>query len=171
MKILCALQIVTTVTLWQLMYLGTCMINSWLIIYISYIYIYIYSYIHCSIYNTYTLLWPIIYLSIYLSTYIYIYIYTYICVIMKTMCPPGYHHNRFVATHALGHMMWILGNDLNIYIRGFPQTLCHDTVFVFQIEFVKGWRPFLVRRHEKISVGSLRSLRKSVYLSFENLLH
>ena len=22
---------------------------------------------------------------------------------MKTMCPPGYHHNSFVATHALGH--------------------------------------------------------------------
>ena len=27
-------------------------------------------------------------------------------VIMKTMCPPGYHHNGFVATHALGHMMY-----------------------------------------------------------------
>ena len=23
---------------------------------------------------------------------------------MKTMCPPNYHHNGFVATHALGHM-------------------------------------------------------------------
>ena len=23
---------------------------------------------------------------------------------MKTMCPPGYHHNGFVATHALGHI-------------------------------------------------------------------
>ena len=49
--------------------------------------------------------------------YIYIHIYTYIYtqsaqvsqkqderniyVIMKTMCPPGYHHNGFVATHAL----------------------------------------------------------------------
>ena len=22
------------------------------------------------------------------------------------MCPPGYHHNRFVATHAVGHMMY-----------------------------------------------------------------
>ena len=30
----------------------------------------------------------------------------YIYVIMKTMCPPGYHHNGFVATHALGHMMY-----------------------------------------------------------------
>ena len=24
---------------------------------------------------------------------------------MKTTCPPGYHHNYFVATHALGQMM------------------------------------------------------------------
>ena len=23
--------------------------------------------------------------------------------IMKTICPPGYHHNGFVVTHALGH--------------------------------------------------------------------
>ena len=32
---------------------------------------------------------------------------------MKTMCPPGYHHNGFVATHALGHMMygWALAWD------------------------------------------------------------
>ena len=28
-----------------------------------------------------------------------------IYVIMKTKCPPSYHHNGFVATHALGHMM------------------------------------------------------------------
>ena len=25
---------------------------------------------------------------------------------MKTMCPPGHHHNGFVATHAFGHMMY-----------------------------------------------------------------
>ena len=29
-----------------------------------------------------------------------------IYVIMKTMCPPGYHRNGFVATHALRHMMY-----------------------------------------------------------------
>ena len=27
---------------------------------------------------------------------------------MKTMCPPGNHHNGFVATHVLGHMMYCL---------------------------------------------------------------
>ena len=36
---------------------------------------------------------------------------------MKTMCPPGYHHNGFVATHALGHMMYREGSLLYIYIR------------------------------------------------------
>ena len=39
------------------------------------------------------------------DVYIYIYLYIYVYVIMKTMYPPGYHHNGFVATHALGHMI------------------------------------------------------------------
>ena len=30
----------------------------------------------------------------------------YIYAIMKTMCPTGYHHNIFVATHALWYMMY-----------------------------------------------------------------
>ena len=34
-------------------------------------------------------------------TYIYIYIYP----IMNTMCPPDYHLNGFVVTHALGNKM------------------------------------------------------------------
>ena len=25
---------------------------------------------------------------------------------MKAMCPPGYHHSGFVATHAHGHMIY-----------------------------------------------------------------
>ena len=25
---------------------------------------------------------------------------------MKTICPPGYNYNGFVATHALGHTMY-----------------------------------------------------------------
>ena len=29
-----------------------------------------------------------------------------IYVVMKTIFPPGYHHNGFMATHALGHMMY-----------------------------------------------------------------
>ena len=46
-----------------------------------------------------------IYVYIYII-YIYIYLYIYVYVIMKTMCPPGYHHNGFVTTHALGHMIY-----------------------------------------------------------------
>ena len=29
----------------------------------------------------------------------------FIYVIMKTMYPPGYHHNDFLATHALMHLL------------------------------------------------------------------
>ena len=65
--------------------------------YIYYNYIYIY----------------IIYIYLQIDRYIYIYMYIYIYVIMKTMCPPGHHHNSFVATHALGHMMYglLCGNS------------------------------------------------------------
>ena len=45
------------------------------------------------------------YYIIYHVNYIYIYIYIYIYAIMKTKCPPGYHHNGFVLTHAFGHMI------------------------------------------------------------------
>ena len=30
------------------------------------------------------------------------------------MCRPGYHHNGFVATHVLGHMMYHLNNIKNV---------------------------------------------------------
>ena len=36
----------------------------------------------------------------------YVCIISYIYVIMKTMCPPSYHHNGLMASHALGHMMY-----------------------------------------------------------------
>ena len=29
-----------------------------------------------------------------------------IYVIMKITCPPGYHHNGFVASHAFGHIIY-----------------------------------------------------------------
>ena len=48
----------------------------------------------------------VIYIYIY-NIYIYIYVTYVIYVIMKTMSPPSYHHNGFVATHALGHMMYM----------------------------------------------------------------
>ena len=48
---------------------------------------------------------PDIYM-IYIYIYIYMYIYIYIYVIVKTSRPPGYYHNGFVATHALGHLIY-----------------------------------------------------------------
>ena len=47
----------------------------------------------------------------------------YIYVIMKTMCPPGYHHNGFVATHALGHMMC---RTSCAQVHELPQSHCGD---------------------------------------------
>ena len=40
---------------------------------------------------------------------------------MKTMCPSDYHHNGFVATHALGHMMygWLYIYDYTILKKVF----------------------------------------------------
>ena len=46
------------------------------------------------------------YLYVYVYVYVYVYIYIYICNHENNVCPPGYHHNGFVATHALGHMMY-----------------------------------------------------------------
>ena len=45
---------------------------------------------------------------------------------MKTMCPTGYHHNGFVATHALGHMMY--GSLYGIYIYVFVVCVCVHSV-------------------------------------------
>ena len=46
----------------------------------------------------------------------------HIYVIMKAMCLPGYHHNAFVATHALGHMMY--GSCAQVH--ELPQSHCGD---------------------------------------------
>ena len=39
---------------------------------------------------------------------------------MKTMCPPGYHHNAFVETHALGHMIY--GVQLIMNYKNYKET-------------------------------------------------
>ena len=43
---------------------------------------------------------------------------------MKTMCPPGCHHNGFVATHALGHMMYIMCPSAQVH--QLPKSHCGD---------------------------------------------
>ena len=42
---------------------------------------------------------------------------------MKTICPPGYHHNGFVATHALGDMMYI-------HTRTHTHTHTHTYIYI-----------------------------------------
>ena len=49
------------------------------------------------------------------------YIYLYIYVIMKTMYHPVYYHNGFVATHALGYMMYRCAQ-----VHELPQSHCGD---------------------------------------------
>ena len=43
---------------------------------------------------------------IYIHIYIYIYIYIYIIFYILIMSAPGYHRNGFMATRALGNMMY-----------------------------------------------------------------
>ena len=45
---------------------------------------------------------------------------------MKTMCPPGYHHNGFVATHALGHTMYGCHRTSCAQVHELPQSHCGD---------------------------------------------
>ena len=45
---------------------------------------------------------------------------------MKTMCPPGYHHNGFVATHALGHMMYGHNRTSCAKVHELSQSRCGD---------------------------------------------
>ena len=53
---------------------------------------------------------------------------------MKTMCPPGYHHNGFVATHALEHMMYGCVHDVRFVrstVHHVPKCMsCHKAIVV-----------------------------------------
>ena len=77
----------------------------------------------------------------YYNIYIYIHTYMYICIkciyiiyiyeIMKTLCPPGYHHNGFMAIHALGHMMYGLHEAIVVItLRAF---CFHDCICITPI--------------------------------------
>ena len=49
---------------------------------------------------------------------------------MKTMCPPGYYHNGFVVTDALGHMMYGLEY---IYIYKYIYIYIYTYIYVLYI--------------------------------------
>ena len=71
---------------------------------------------------------------------------------METICPPGYHHNGFVATHAFGDMMyihpscfceiwwlcvlWITSDHLYkyiYYINIYTHTNTHTYIYIYNI--------------------------------------
>ena len=57
-----------------------------------------------------------VYICFLMFSYIYIcIIYIHIHIIMKTVCPPSYHHNNFVATHSLGQP-YIMFPSVYMYI-------------------------------------------------------
>ena len=53
---------------------------------------------------------------------------------MKIMCPPGYHHNGFVATHALGHKICSCHKAIVVITR---RAHCfHDCIYITPIMFL-----------------------------------
>ena len=52
--------------------------------------------------------------------------------IMKTMCPPVYHHNGFVTTHALEHMMYGY-THICMYIYTY---VCMYTIYIYVYIYV-----------------------------------
>ena len=49
---------------------------------------------------------------------------------MKTMCSPGYHHNGFVAIHALGHMIYGYVHHVH-HVHPVPKCMsCHKAILV-----------------------------------------
>ena len=48
---------------------------------------------------------------------------------MKTMYPPAYHHNSFVAAHALGHMMY--GYTLLVPVNIYKYTYIYIYIYIY----------------------------------------
>ena len=96
-----------------------------------------------------------IYTYIYIYVCICIYLYVYIYAIIKTMCPPSYHHNDFVATHALGHMMHEL-----------PQSNCGDNkeAILFSWLHINFTHLSTVRFEHSVCCGSRMTIYIYVYV-------
>ena len=59
--------------------------------------------------------------------------YIYIYVVMKTMYPSSYHHNGFIATHALGHMMYMHSCHKAIVVITEREFCFHDYIHDYMI--------------------------------------
>ena len=71
------------------------------------------------------------YVCMYVCMYIYVYICVCVFIIMKTMCRAGYHHNGFMATHALGHKAIVV-------ITGRAHCF-HDSIYITLSCFFEIW--------------------------------
>ena len=63
-----------------------------------------------------------------------IYVCTCVCIIMVSMCPSRYHHNGFVAIHALGHICTSCTQ-----VHELPQSHCGDKrgrYIVFMVTYI-----------------------------------
>ena len=77
---------------------------------------------------------------------------------MKTLCPPGYHHNGFNATHALGHMMYGYTWTHDVW-----RAQCfHDYIYITPILLLRDLSTLCIT----ISVDHLRPL---IYIYIYNL--
>ena len=72
---------------------------------------------------------------------------------MKTMCPPGYHHNGFVATDALGQMMYGFNLTSCAQVHELPKS--HFGHIVFMIAHIYYDHLASVRLENSVCRGSL----------------
>ena len=68
--------------------------------------------------------------------------YTY--AVMKTMCPPGYHHNGFVTNHTLGHMMY----EYTLLVPMNQRVLIYLYILVSVSLFISDWLLVLIKSYQ-----------------------
>ena len=56
---------------------------------------------------------------------------------MKIICPPGYHHNGFMATPALGHMMYGYALQVPMAQRVFNKlSKTHTDIYIYMYIYI-----------------------------------
>ena len=84
--------------------------------------------------------------------------------IMKTMCPPNYHHNGFVATHALGHKAIVV-------ITGRAHFL-HDCIIRQLQRILHWWIPYVyIYIHINIYIYTYKYIYIYMMISFQGMPH
>ena len=84
---------------------------------------------------------------------------------MKAMCPPGYHRNGFVATHALGHMMYMM------YRHMMPHKYVYTNIYIYICAYMRNIYMNIYKKCEKGSntKSDNKILESCLKLIFEEL--